>query len=150
MAENIKYRGNVSKDSKEINKILPDFVLCLRDFSLKLVKDGKKITEKEYLEECIADNESQTEELNQPRACIRKYFQERTCFAFPVPGDGDVLANLDTIRFSDLSARFKETTKRFVSYIYRLPPKELVVSTPVKGQSKQIIKHDVFYVAHQR
>jgi hypothetical protein len=102
-----------------------------------LIIGGKKITENEYLEQSLADNKNQAEQFNKPRECIRKYFRKRECFAFPVPGDGDVLENLETLRLSDLSTRFKEATARFVSYIYSLPPKELLVSKPVKGQSKQ-------------
>ncbi|XP_060551714.1 guanylate-binding protein 1-like [Ruditapes philippinarum] len=139
MAKSIKFRGKASEDNQWIGQILPDFVLCLRDFSLKLISAGKKISENEYLEQSLADNECQAEEFNKPRECIRKYFRKRECFAFPVPGDGDVLENLETLRLSDLSTRFKEATARFVSYIYSLPPKELLVSTPVKGRMFKVL-----------
>ncbi|XP_060552248.1 guanylate-binding protein 6-like isoform X1 [Ruditapes philippinarum] len=134
MASNIRFRGKSPEDNQLINLILPDFVLCLRDFSLKLIKDGKKITENDYLEQSLAENKGKTDQFNKPRACIRKYFTKRECFAFPVPGDGDVLENLETLSFTQLSKRFKEVTSRFKSYIYKIPPKNLLASKPINGQ----------------
>ncbi|XP_060566028.1 guanylate-binding protein 1-like isoform X2 [Ruditapes philippinarum] len=134
MASNIRFRGQSSEDNQSINLILPDFVLCLRDFSLKLIKDGKKITENDYLEQSLAEKKSKADQFNKPRACIRKYFSRRQCFAFPVPGDGEVLENLETLSFYQLSTRFKEVTNRFTSYIYKIPPKKLLASKPINGQ----------------
>ncbi|XP_060572446.1 guanylate-binding protein 1-like [Ruditapes philippinarum] len=134
MASNIRYRGKSSEDNELINLIIPDFVLCLRDFSLKLIKDGNKITENDYLEQSLAENKSKADQFNKPRACIRKYFTKRECFAFPVPGDADVLENLETLSFTQLSTRFKDVTSRFTSFIYSIPPKTLVISKPINGQ----------------
>jgi hypothetical protein len=136
MARNIRFRGQSPEDNQSINLILPDFVLCLRDFSLNPIKDGKKITENEYLEQSLAEKISKAEQFNRPRACIRKYFVRRKCFAFPVPGDGDDLENLETLNFTQLSTRFKEVTTRFISYIYTIPPKVLLASKPMNGHSK--------------
>jgi hypothetical protein len=145
MAKNIRYRGKSSEDNAILNLILPDFVLCLRDFSLKMMKDGKRISDNDYLELSLADKKGKAEHFNKPRECIRKYFPKRMCFAFPVPGDGDVLENLETLKFSDLSDRFKDVTSRFVSHIYCVPPKELLASKPVNGQSKPNCKKIVFF-----
>lgn len=134
MTKNIRFRGESSEDNKIINLILPDFVLCLRDFSLKLIKDGKKISENDYLEQSLAENKSKAKRFNKPRECIRKLFPKRECFAFPVPGDGYVLENLETLKLSDLSEKFKDVTTKFVSFIYKIPPKELLASKPVNGQ----------------
>ncbi|XP_060561033.1 guanylate-binding protein 1-like [Ruditapes philippinarum] len=136
MASNIRFRGESSEDNQQINLILPDFVLCLRDFSLKLIKDGKKITENDYLEQSLAENKSKTDQFNKPRACIRKYFTKRECFAFPVPGDGDVLENLETLSFTHLSTSFQVVTILFTSYIYqKIRPKALLGSKPINGQN---------------
>jgi hypothetical protein len=120
----------------------------LRDFSLKLIKDGKKISENDYLEQSLAENKSKAERFNKPRECIRKFFPKRQCFAFPVPGDGDVLENLETLKFSDLSEKFKDVTIKFVSFIYKIPPKELLASKPVNGQStKTFIIYNISFSA---
>ncbi|XP_060575169.1 guanylate-binding protein 1-like isoform X2 [Ruditapes philippinarum] len=133
MAKNIRFRGESSEDNKTLNLILPDFVLCLRDFSLKLIIDEKMVSANEYLEFTLAENKSKAANFNKPRECIRKFFQKRMCFAFPVPGDGDVLENLETLGFDDLSAKFRIATTNFVSHIYSIPPKDLLASKPVTG-----------------
>ncbi|XP_060606846.1 guanylate-binding protein 1-like [Ruditapes philippinarum] len=149
MASNIRFRGQSSEDNQSINLILPDFVLCLRDFSLKLVKGGKTITENDYLEQSLAENKSKAEKFNEPRACIRKYFTRRECFTFPVPGDGDVLENLETLSIAQLSHRFKEVTTRFTSYIYKIPPKSLLASKPINGQMfVTLAKHYINAIKH--
>jgi hypothetical protein len=136
MAKNIRFRGESSEDNKSLNLILPDFVLCLRDFSLKLVIDEKTISANEYLEISLAENKGKAVIFNKPRECIRKYFQNRMCFAFPVPGDGDVIENMETLSFDKLSVKFKDATSLFVSHIYSIPPKDLLASKPVTGPSK--------------
>ncbi|XP_060575226.1 guanylate-binding protein 1-like [Ruditapes philippinarum] len=134
MEKNIRFRGESSEDNKTLNLILPDFVLCLRDFCLKLVKDGKPISANEYLEKSLAENKGKAKNFNKPRECIRKYFQKRMCFAFPVPGDCDVLENLEYLRFDDLSVMFQDVTSQFLSHIYSIPPKQLLTSKPVNGR----------------
>ncbi|XP_060605755.1 guanylate-binding protein 1-like [Ruditapes philippinarum] len=134
MASNIRFRGQSSEDNQSISLILPDFVLCLRDFCLKLIKDGKKITENDYLEQTLAENKNKAEQFNKPRECIRNNFTRRECFAFPFPCNIDDLENLETLSFTDLSAKFQDVTTRFTSYIYTIPPKELLASKPLNGQ----------------
>jgi hypothetical protein len=116
----------------------------VRDFSLKLVIDEKTISANEYLEISLAENKSKSANFNKPRECIRNYFQKRICFAFPVPGDGDVLENLETLSFDDLSTKFKDVTSRFLSHINSIPPKTLLTSKPVNGRSKSIITFSFF------
>lgn len=134
MSKFIHFRG--SQENECLNLVLPDLVLCLRDFSLKLVKDGRTITEDEYLEECLEVEKGRDDRFNKPRECIRKYFPVRKCLTFPVPGDGDVIENLETLPFGALSKKFKEAICHFDSYISNLTPKGLLASKPITGQSK--------------
>jgi hypothetical protein len=136
MAKNIRFRGESSEANKALSLILPDFVLCMRDFTLELCIDGKPISTNEYLEECLAARKGRASKFNKQREYIREYFQKRMCFTFPLPGDNSVLRNLEFLRFDDLSCSFKDATSRFVSYIYGIPPKQLLASKPVNGRSK--------------
>ena len=148
MAKNIRFRGESSEDNQALNMILPDFVLCLRDFSLKLRNRDRMLTANEYLEESLVENKSKAIQFNKPRECIRKYFPKRECFAFPVPGDENVLENLDRLSLNDLSVRFQEVTTRFVSFIYSKPPKELLASKPVSGESKKNLIRNKLKIQH--
>ncbi|WAR13704.1 GBP1-like protein [Mya arenaria] len=121
-----------------IGSVLPGFVLALRDFSLKLVKDGSQITPDAYLVESLESKTGKDVFFNKPRECIRKFFPQdkRRCFAFPAPGDIDIVENLERLTLQDLSKRFQKITGEFVSYIYCQKPKQLQVSKPVNGSNQ--------------
>ncbi|WAR13713.1 GBP1-like protein [Mya arenaria] len=135
MAKNVKFGGKCDENNSLLQCVLPGFVLALRDFSLKLIKDGRKITEDEYLEICLESKKGKTALFNKPRECIRKFFQKgkRRCFAFPRPGDEDVLENIESLTFQDLSPNFQKATTNFLSFIYSQESKQLEVSKPVNG-----------------
>ncbi|XP_052760423.1 guanylate-binding protein 1-like [Mya arenaria] len=135
MSKNIRFGRRCDEDNLLLQSVLPGFVLALRDFSLRLIKDDRQITSDEYLEESLANRTTKGVSFNKPRECIRKFFPQdkRRCFAFPAPGDIDVLENLENLTFQDLTKRFQTVTTMFVSYIYSQGPKQLQVSKPVNG-----------------
>ncbi|XP_052760029.1 guanylate-binding protein 5-like [Mya arenaria] len=135
MSKNIRFGGRCDESNRLLQSVLPGFVLTLRDFSLRLVKEGTKLTEDEYLEKCLEDRIGRGVYFNKPRESIRKFFPvfKRRCFAFPVPGDGDVMDKLDSLTFDELSPKFKNVAELFVSYIYSQKPKQLQISKPVNG-----------------
>ncbi|WAR13702.1 GBP2-like protein [Mya arenaria] len=135
MSKSIRFSGRCDEDNLLLQSVLPGFVLALRDFSLKLFKDGRQITPDEYLEESLESKTGKDGSFNKPRECIRKFFprDKRRCFAFPVPGDIDVLENIEGLSLHNLSPRFQIVVREFVSYIYDQSPKQLQVSKPVNG-----------------
>ncbi|XP_052759919.1 guanylate-binding protein 2-like [Mya arenaria] len=54
MSKNIRFGRRCDEDNLLLQSVLPGFVLALRDFSLKLIKDGRQISSDEYLEESLA------------------------------------------------------------------------------------------------
>lgn len=138
MSKNIRFRNRTeSVDDEQLGMILPTFVLCLRDFSLELEKDGNKITPDVYLEDCLKlkqGNDSTTIKYNRPRECIRKYFCKRKCFVFDRPGGRKVLQQLECIPLEDLSDEFIEETNLFLDYMYACESKVLLNSKPVNGR----------------
>ncbi|XP_052783276.1 guanylate-binding protein 1-like [Mya arenaria] len=138
LSKNITLGTRVVDEMAALQCIMPGFVLVVRDFTLKLIKDGRKITADEYLEKSLQDvdyEKSENERYNRGRASIRNYFpnSRRKCFLLPPPGDLDIIENLEMLKFEDLSRRFQEQTTYFVSYIYAQPPKQLVDSKYVTG-----------------
>ncbi|XP_045193052.2 guanylate-binding protein 1-like [Mercenaria mercenaria] len=138
MSKNIRFSN--AKDGindEELGLILPKFVLCLRDFNLVLVKDGKTITSDEYLENSLqlkCGNDSFIMKYNRPRECIRKYFRTRKCFVFDRPGDRNTMQNLESVPFEKLSGSFIEETELFLKYMYTCDPKVLISSKAVNGR----------------
>ncbi|XP_052821303.1 guanylate-binding protein 1-like isoform X2 [Mya arenaria] len=135
MSQNIRFGERCDEKNTLLQCVLPGFVLALRDFSLKLIKDGRKVKPDEYLEEFLESKRGKGGNLNKQLDCIRDFFPQdkRKCFLFPVPGDGEILENLDSLEFQDLSQKFNDVVTMFVSYIYSQEPKQLQVSKSVNG-----------------
>lgn len=56
LSENIRVKAQTSGDhdeSKDFMRIFPSFIWTVRDFMLKLEKEGKAITSDEYLESAL-------------------------------------------------------------------------------------------------
>ncbi|XP_053401589.1 guanylate-binding protein 1-like isoform X1 [Mercenaria mercenaria] len=138
MSKNIRFSN--AKDGindEELGLILPTFVLCLRDFSLVLEKDGLEITPDEYLEDSLqlkCGNDISVMKYNRPRECIRKYFPKRKCFVFDRPGDRKTMQKLESVPFEKLSESFIEETELFLEYMYTCGPKVLISSKAVNGR----------------
>ncbi|WAR13940.1 GBP2-like protein [Mya arenaria] len=133
MSKTVKFGGRCDEDNSLLQCVLPGFVLALRDFDVKLIKNGRKITEDEYLEQGLESKTGKGASFNKVRESIRKFFPKgrRRCFAFPRPGD--VLENIESLTFQDLSPNFQKVTTKLLSYIYCQEPKQLEVSKPVNG-----------------
>ncbi|XP_053389020.1 guanylate-binding protein 1-like, partial [Mercenaria mercenaria] len=124
-------------NDEELGLILPTFVLCLRDFSLLLEKDGLEITPDEYLEDSLqlkCGNDISVINYNRPRECIRKYFPKRKCSVFDRPGDRKTMQKLESVPFEKLSESFIEETELFLKYMYTCGPKVLISSKAVNGR----------------
>ncbi|XP_052760703.1 guanylate-binding protein 2-like [Mya arenaria] len=135
MSKNIRFGGKCGEDNYLLQCVLPGFVLALRDFSLKPIMNGQKVTIDDYLEEILKSDTGKGDAFNKPRKCISNFFpkEKLRCFGFPVPGDGEVLDNLDSLTVQDLSKKFQDVASEFASYIYHQEPKKLQVSKPVNG-----------------
>ncbi|XP_052771490.1 guanylate-binding protein 3-like isoform X2 [Mya arenaria] len=133
IANNIQIGGRKHVDDIEMKLFLPTFVLVLRDFALRLEKQGKKLTQDEYLEDCLKSNPTKGDSFNKPREAIRTYFPQRKCCTLPAPGDSEVVEKLEKLTFDKLSKPFQQRTVEFVSYVYNEDHKKLGIGKPVNG-----------------
>ncbi|XP_026999054.2 guanylate-binding protein 1 isoform X2 [Tachysurus fulvidraco] len=124
LTEHIKVkaqRGSDDDESAEFMRLFPSFIWSVRDFTLKLEKDGRVITADEYLESALElkpGNSSQVEKFNLPRRCLRHFFAERRCFVFPRPANDDDLARMEELSETDLDERFLQRADDFCSYVF--------------------------------
>ena len=66
----------------EFGQFFPSFLWVVRDFSVKLERDGRKISSREYLEDALRPEDGVTEAVEQKNAVrmlIRNFFPERDC-----------------------------------------------------------------------
>ncbi|XP_060566378.1 guanylate-binding protein 2-like [Ruditapes philippinarum] len=135
LSQNIKVSAN-DPSNDDLQNIMPQFVLCVRDFNLDLEQNGDEITADEYLEMCLQTKTGETPEddkYNRPRECIKKYFTRRKVFTFDRPASRKVMRTLDLAREEDLNEDFVHETEKFLAYIYTCPGKYLLNKSPVTG-----------------
>ncbi|XP_060603239.1 guanylate-binding protein 1-like isoform X2 [Ruditapes philippinarum] len=134
MSENLRVSvGDTSDDNFDF--VMPDFVLCIRDFTLDLEIDGREITSDQYLEHCLTakstGNKVLDEKYNRPRHCIKKYFTKRKAFTFDRPANKKIMKTLDKAKKEDLSPDFIEESQNFQKFIYERTGKMLQTKRPV-------------------
>ena len=127
LSKTIKLRNSFKEDNKdELSQYFPCFLWLLRDFSLRLVdKNGKNITEKQYLENALenikgGENNEIIKEKNRVRSLIRAYFPDRDCFAMVRPVEEE--KNLQRLQFlpdNQLRAEFLEQAKNFRNKVFK-------------------------------
>jgi len=126
LSKTLKLKNSFMEDNKnELAEYFPYFLWLLRDFSLKLVdKNGKNISEKEYLEKALENLKSEDDneiikEKNKVRALIKTYFPNRDCFAMVRPVEEE--KNLQKLQFlsdDELRMEFLEQAKSFRNKIF--------------------------------
>ncbi|XP_044138150.1 guanylate-binding protein 1-like [Bufo gargarizans] len=121
LTEVIKLKSTDTKDeTAEHERFLPSFTWCVRDFTLSLERDGKEITEDEYL---MMGLELKTganfQQYNLPRECIRSFFHSHKCFVFDRPTSTRNLHRLDELKESEIEEEFMEQAAKFYEHIMR-------------------------------
>ncbi|XP_042633993.1 guanylate-binding protein 1 isoform X2 [Cyprinus carpio] len=128
LAENIKIRSTEVANEEEEEEdfkfvqFFPSFTWVVRDFTLELVIEGKRVTEDEYLEFALQLKKGVSKKVsdyNLPRQCIRNYFPSpRKCFVFPSPASPENMTRLESLQERDLVPDFLEVTGRFCDHIF--------------------------------
>ena len=127
LSKTIKLKNSFKEDNKdELAQYFPIFLWLLRDFSLRLVdKNGKNITEKQYLENALenikgGENNEIIKEKNRVRTLIRTYFPERDCFVMVRPVEEEKnLQKLQTLPDEQLREEFLEQAKHFRNKVFK-------------------------------
>ncbi|KAL1280784.1 hypothetical protein QQF64_015384 [Cirrhinus molitorella] len=126
IADNIKIRSTEAADEEEEEnskfvQFFPSFIWVVRDFTLELEIEGKKVTEDNYLEFALQLKKGVSAKIskyNLPRQCIRSYFPSRNCFVFPSPASPENMKRLESMQERDLVPDFLETTRCFCDHIF--------------------------------
>ncbi|KAM9610376.1 guanylate-binding protein 1-like isoform 2-T3 [Morphnus guianensis] len=116
-------------DSEKFVLFFPTFIWAVRDFTLHLEMDGKKISEDEYLEEALklkAGSSRETQCYNQTRECIRQFFPDRKCFVFDQPASKKDLVRLEDLRDDEINPEFQQQVEKFCSHVWETSPPKTV------------------------
>ncbi|KAI9141250.1 guanylate-binding protein [Paraphysoderma sedebokerense] len=129
-----KIKASAEQDDKQdpyaLRTFFPKFMWLLRDFSLDLVMDGKKVSPPEYLENALKQlpgDGPEVESKNKIRECIRTFFDDRTCYTLKRPvEDEEQLQSLGSLKMSDFRPEYLAEVRNLIEYIYKkVTPKTL-------------------------
>ncbi len=102
---------------EKVSDFFPILVWAIRDQFLDLVVDGKSATPNEHMEDILKNEKIICKE-------IKKNFQHRECFAFPLPTKNfDQLKNLPNLSEHNLSKTFLKEINRLLKLIEEANPK---------------------------
>ncbi|KAK2900653.1 hypothetical protein Q8A67_008768 [Cirrhinus molitorella] len=127
LTEQIKIRSAEASDEEEAEdsefvRVFPSFIWVVRDFTLDLEIDGKKVTEDDYLEYALQLKKGlskKNSDYNLPRQCIKRYFPSRKCFVFPLPvKTREDMTRLEILQDQDLVQQFLEVSGHFCDHIF--------------------------------
>ncbi|XP_052403559.1 guanylate-binding protein 1-like isoform X4 [Carassius gibelio] len=128
LTEQIKIRSTEAAADEEEEEdckfvqFFPSFTWVVRDFTLELEIEGKRVTEDDYLEFALKLKKGinkKVSDYNLPRQCIRNYFPSpRKCFVFPSPASPQNMACLESLKEQDLVPDFLQATRRFCDHIF--------------------------------
>ncbi|XP_053547049.1 guanylate-binding protein 1 isoform X2 [Bombina bombina] len=109
-------------ETSEFKRIFPSFTWCVRDFTLMLERDGKNVTEDEYLMNALKlknGSNKTTMDYNMPRECILHFFHSHKCFVFDRPASRKNLHRLEELEESELEEDFVEQAGKFCAFMHK-------------------------------
>jgi hypothetical protein len=106
-----------TKSNTAMSSFMPNFIWCLRDFSLKLeFENGQAMTEAQYLENSLnfipsqktdGKHDKKSSDKNAIRECIKTFFPRRDCACLVRPtNEESELQNIDSISENKLRPQF--------------------------------------------
>ncbi|KAJ8336261.1 hypothetical protein SKAU_G00396040 [Synaphobranchus kaupii] len=124
LTNHIKVRSSEEGEgeaSADYAQFLPSFVWTVRDFTLDLLFDGRRITPDEYLEKSLKIQSGNSPKMalsNTVSNCIQNFFPTRKCFVLNRPVSQSKLKVLDELCDSHLDPGFVQQVTDFCSYIF--------------------------------
>jgi hypothetical protein len=113
LTKHIHVRSQSTREDSgtEYNQFFPHFLWVVRDFTVKLERDGRKISSREYLEDALKPEEGMSEtaeQKNAVRMLLRNFFPERDCVTMVRPvSDEAKLMNLPAVPNEQLRPEFR-------------------------------------------
>ena len=112
----------VSHELEALAEHFPSFMWVVRDFTLRLEDHGRKINDRQYLENALKPQNSFSSEAasrNQIRTLLGTFFKERDCVTLVRPAeDEDTLRNLKHVPFEQLRPEFQKGMTSLKNKVY--------------------------------
>ncbi|KAJ8614420.1 hypothetical protein CTAYLR_000747 [Chrysophaeum taylorii] len=114
--------GGGGHELEALAEHFPSFMWVVRDFTLRLEDGGRKINDRQYLENALKPQQSFTSEAasrNQIRTLLSSFFRERDCVTLVRPAEDEAtLRNLKNVPLEQLRPEFQAGLKTLKSKLY--------------------------------
>ena len=133
----------------ELSQFFPPFMWVLRDFSLRLERDGREITPREYLDDALGDRpgtSTRVRSRNDIRRAFRTLFRDRSCATLvrPVHEEED-LRKLSQLDRSHLRPEFVTQLEALFANVFSSAGTKRIFGDIVTGSMLASLVHN--YVA---
>ncbi|EGR28728.1 hypothetical protein IMG5_169250 [Ichthyophthirius multifiliis] len=117
-------------------KYSPCFMWVLRDFVLEITdQKGRNISENQYLENSLNDNNVTDKQQKNIRKCILQYFKDRHCITFVQPvNEIDKLQKLDNIPQNQLKQQFITQINNLRKIIFQKTKAKIFKNKPLNAR----------------
>ncbi|XP_075912879.1 guanylate-binding protein 1-like isoform X2 [Petromyzon marinus] len=135
MTEHVQTKKTQTEDEQKLglHNYFPNFIVCIRDFTLELEINSTPCTSDEYLEDCL--NAPELENLRKQREMLRTCFKNRKCFVFKRPVEEELINKLENVPDDELRPVFLDTANRFKEYVLQTSTVKQVDSVTLTGHS---------------
>ncbi|XP_075912875.1 guanylate-binding protein 3-like [Petromyzon marinus] len=135
MTEHVQTKKTQTEDEQKLglHNYFPNFIVCIRDFTLELEINSTPCTSDEYLEDCL--NAPELENLRKQREMLRTCFKNRKCFVFKRPVEEELINTLENVPDDELRPVFLDTANRFKEYVLQTSTVKQVDSVTLTGHS---------------
>lgn len=103
--------GSKDASGADLHEFFPSFMWVVRDFTLQLQDNGKRISSKQYLENALKPQGGYSDDAvskDQIRSLLADFFRQRDCITLVRPVDDEQkLRTLPTVPYSDLRDEFR-------------------------------------------
>nr|XP_032829840.1 guanylate-binding protein 1-like [Petromyzon marinus] len=141
MTDHVRTRVNQDEDElgSDFERYFPPLVICVRDFTLKLLVDGEPCSADEYMEHCLQMRKKgktpDCRRFNEQRQLLCDYFKDRKCFVFPTPTRRENLEFIESLPDGSLDPEFLATAEKFTSHVLGRAASKHIEGAILTGQS---------------
>ncbi|XP_078476878.1 guanylate-binding protein 2-like isoform X3 [Lampetra planeri] len=135
ITEHVQTKNTQRENEQEldVHNYFPNFIVCIRDFTLDLMINQTSCTADEYMEHYL--NPPKHEELRNQRNTLCTYLKNRKCFVFQRPVEEDHLKHLENVADDKLRPAFLDAAKQFKEYVLQTSTVKQINSVTLTGPS---------------
>lgn len=121
----------------DLYQFFPSFMWVVRDFTLQLQDNGKKISAKQYLENALKPQGGYSDDAvakDQIRALLADFFRERDCVTLVRPVDDEQkLRSLPSVPYDELRDEFRTSFETLRRRVFDKAKPKMLFGKPLNG-----------------